>query len=47
MDDVAGMGDMRNMYKILSRRPKDKRLFRRIKHTWEDNIRMDFREIGW
>jgi hypothetical protein len=37
---VAHMGDMRNMYKILVRKPKGKRPHRRPRYTWK-NIRMD------
>jgi hypothetical protein len=38
---------MRNAYKILVRKPEGKRLLRRPRHRWEDNIGMDLREIGW
>jgi ribosome biogenesis protein Nip4 len=44
---VAHMGGMRNVYKILVRKPEQKRPLRRLKHRWEDNIRKDLREIGW
>jgi hypothetical protein len=37
---------MRNAYKILVRKPEGKRPFGRPRHKWEDNIRMDLREIG-
>jgi hypothetical protein len=33
----------RNAYRILVRKPEGKRHRRR----WEDNIKMDLREIGW
>jgi hypothetical protein len=38
---------MRNVYKILFRKPEGKRLLRRPRHSWEDNIRMNLKEIGW
>jgi len=38
---------MRNVYKILVRKPEGKRLPRRPRCRWEDNIRLDLREIGW
>jgi hypothetical protein len=38
---------MRNGYKILVRKPEKKRPFRRPRHKWEDNIRMDLRDIRW
>jgi hypothetical protein len=41
------MGEMRNAYKILIGKHKGKRQFRRPRHRWEDNIRMDCREVGW
>jgi len=44
---VAGMGEMRNAYIILVGKPEGKRLLGRPTHRWEDNIRMDPREIVW
>jgi hypothetical protein len=41
------MGDMKNAYKILVGQPEGKRSCRRPRRRWEDNIRMDLREIGW
>jgi hypothetical protein len=38
---------MRNVYKIFVRTPEGKRWLGRPRCRWEDNIRMDFREIGW
>jgi hypothetical protein len=31
---------------ILVKRPKERRLFRRSGHRWENNIGMDLREMG-
>jgi hypothetical protein len=28
-------------------KPEEKRPFGRPRYIWEDNIRMDFRKIGW
>jgi hypothetical protein len=36
---------MRNAYDILVRKPEDKRPIRTPRHRWEDNIRMDLREM--
>jgi hypothetical protein len=36
-----------NAYWILVGKPKGKRLLERPKHIWVDNIKMDFRKIGW
>jgi hypothetical protein len=41
------MGDKRNAYRLLVRRPKEKRPLGRPRHRWVDNIRMDLGEIGW
>jgi hypothetical protein len=43
---VALMG-IRNVYKILVGKPEGMRPLGRPTRRWEDNIRMDFREIGW
>jgi len=37
---------MRNAYKIFVRKPEGKRPLGRPRCGWEDNIRMDHREIG-
>jgi hypothetical protein len=44
---VACMGEERNVYKVLMRKPEGKRQLRRPRHRWEDGIRMDLRETGW
>jgi hypothetical protein len=41
------MGEMRNAYSILAGKPEGKRPLGRHKHRWQDNIRMDLKEIGW
>jgi hypothetical protein len=38
---------MRNAYKILVGKTGEKRPLGRPRRRWEDNIRMDLREIGW
>jgi hypothetical protein len=38
---------MRNAYKILVGKPGGKRPLGRTRCRWEDNIRIDLREIGW
>ena len=45
-DHVARMEEGRNTFKILTRTPAGKRPFGRPKRRWEDNIRMDLKEIG-
>jgi hypothetical protein len=44
---VARIGEMRNTYKISVGKPERNRPIGRSKRRWEDNIRMDLREIGW
>jgi hypothetical protein len=44
---VARIGGMRNAYKILIGKREGKRQFRRLRHRWEDNTRMNLTEIGW
>jgi hypothetical protein len=44
---VRCMGDVRNIYKILVGKPERKRPFGRPRHRFEDNIKMEVREIGW
>jgi len=41
------MGEMRNAYIILVGKPEGKKPLRRPRCRWEDNIRIDVREIGW
>jgi hypothetical protein len=41
------MGNMRNAYKIFVGKSDGKRPLGRPRHRWKDNIRMDFRSIGW
>jgi hypothetical protein len=44
---VARMGELRNTYNILVGKPEVNRQLGRPRCTWEDNIRMDLREMGW
>jgi hypothetical protein len=41
------MGAMINTYNILVGKPERKTLLRTSMCGWEDNIRIDLREIGW
>jgi hypothetical protein len=43
---VARMGEGRGVYIILVARPEGKRPLGRPRRRWEDNIKMDLREIG-
>jgi hypothetical protein len=44
---VARMGEIKNAYRIVIGKPEGKRPLRRPRSRWEDNIRMDLREVGW
>jgi hypothetical protein len=44
---VARMGEKRNTYRLLVRKPEGNRLLRRPRRRWVDNIRMDLGEMGW
>ncbi|KAJ4425988.1 hypothetical protein ANN_27614 [Periplaneta americana] len=44
---VARMGKSRNAYRVLVGRPEGKRSLGRPRRRWEDNIKMDLRELGY
>jgi hypothetical protein len=37
----------RNAYRILVGKPEENRPLGRPRRRWEDNIKLNFREIGW
>jgi hypothetical protein len=39
-------GEGRGVYRVLVGRPEGKRPLGKPRHRWEDNIKMDLREIG-
>jgi hypothetical protein len=43
---VERMGEGRGVYRILVGRPEGKRPLGRPRRRWENNIKMDLREIG-
>jgi len=43
---VARMGEGRGVHRVLMGKPERKRLLGRPRHRWEDNIKMDLREVG-
>jgi hypothetical protein len=43
---VARMGYGRGVYRVLAGKPEGKRPLGRPRRRWEDNIKMDLREIG-
>jgi hypothetical protein len=44
---VARMGEVRGAYNILVGRPEGRRPLGRPRRRWEDNIKIDRREIGF
>jgi hypothetical protein len=40
-------GEKRNAYRILVGNPEGKRPLGRSRRRWEDNIKLDLREMGW
>ncbi|KAJ4446128.1 hypothetical protein ANN_12820 [Periplaneta americana] len=44
---VARMGESRNAYRVLVGRPEGKRPLGRPRRRWEDNIKIDLREVGY
>jgi hypothetical protein len=45
--NVARMGEKRIAYRLLVGKPEGKRMQRRPRRRWVENIRIDLREVGW
>jgi hypothetical protein len=43
---VGCMGEGRGVYRALVGKPEGKRSLGRPRHRWEDNIKMDLKEVG-
>ena len=43
---MARMGEGTAVHRVLVGKPEGKRLLGRPRRTWEDNIKMDLREVG-
>jgi hypothetical protein len=41
------MGELKSTYKVMVGNIEGKRRLRRPMRRWGDNIRMEFREVGW
>jgi hypothetical protein len=41
------MGEKRSAYRILVGRPEERQQLGRLRHRWEDNIKMALQEVGW
>jgi hypothetical protein len=44
---IACIRETRNAYKVLVGKSEGKRPFVILRHRWEDNIKMDVKEMGW
>jgi hypothetical protein len=40
------MGERRGVYRVLVGNPEGKRSLWRLRHSWEDNIKMNLQEVG-
>jgi hypothetical protein len=40
-------GERRGAYRALVGKPEGRRPLGRLRRRWEDNIKMDLREVGW
>jgi hypothetical protein len=47
VENAAHVRKMKNVYRILSRKPEGKRSLGRYRCTLEDNIKMDLKEIRY
>ena len=43
---MARMEEGRVVHKVLVRKPEGKRSLGRLRRRWEDNIKMDLKEVG-
>ena len=44
---IAWMEDRRGAYRFSVEKPEGRRPVGRLRRKWEDNIKMDFREVRW
>jgi hypothetical protein len=45
-EHVARTGEGRGVYRVLVGKPEGKRPLGRLRHRWEDNVRMELQEVG-
>jgi hypothetical protein len=41
------MREKRNVYRIVGGKPEGKIPLGKSRHRWEENVKVNFREIGW
>jgi hypothetical protein len=44
---VTCMGEGRGAYRVLAGKPEGRIPLGRLRHRWENNLKMDLREVGW
>jgi hypothetical protein len=44
---VARTEEKKHGYRVLVGKPEEKRLLGKAQRMWEDNIKIDLREVGW
>jgi len=44
---VARLGERRDVYRVLVRKPEEKSQLERHRRRWEDNIKIDLQEVGY
>jgi hypothetical protein len=44
---VARTEERRGAYRVLVAKPEGTRPLERLRRRWEDNIKLDLREVGW
>ena len=44
---MVRMGDRRGACMMFVSRPEGKRLLRRPRHRWRENVKMDLQEVEW
>ena len=47
MEHVAHMGERKGICGVLVGKPEGKRPLGKPRHRWEDNIKVNLKEIGW
>jgi hypothetical protein len=45
--NVAGVRERKGAYKILVEKPERRRPLGRTRHRWEDNIKVDLKQVVW
>ena len=43
---IAHIGERRGIFQVLVGKPEGKRPLGRLRHRWEDNIKMELQEVG-